>query len=124
MHCQQIISLLAIILLSGCGLRFGPGYARTDPQYFSEAPYIISRPDGYRLRWRYGSYGFFFQPSSKVVNGELLFSLQGTSSSGVYQGRYGEILIDDPKKIQALETGGAFWIERNGPKTKLEVRSE
>lgn len=68
--------------------------------------------------------GFFFQPSSKVVHGELLFSLQATSSSRAYQGRYGEVLIDDPNKIQALKTGGAFWIERNGPKTKLQVRSE
>ena len=93
-----------------------------DTAYFMEAPHIVARSDGYRLRWRYGKWGFFFEPSSKMVDGQLLFALQATSSSGSLTGRYGEMPIAGPKRIHALENGGAFWIEPDGRRVRLEVK--
>lgn len=115
--------LLAVGFLFGCAsYRFGPGFSMTDPGYFSESPHIVAMPGGYNLRWRYGRWGFFFQPESKVVAGQLLFALRATSSSGALTGRYGELPITDPKRIHALESGGAFWLEPGGRKIQLEVR--
>jgi len=76
----------------------------------------------YGLRWQYGTAGFFFQPRSKIVRGQLCFSLQVTSSSGSLAGRYGEIAIPDPKAIQALHSEGAFWLEPGGRRVRLEER--
>src|SRR5436190_21534663 len=115
--------LLVLGLLAGCtGFRFGPGFSMTDPGYFSESPHIVAKADGYSLRWRYGRWGFLFRPESKVVDDQLLFALQVTSSSGSLSGRYGELPITDPKRIRVLERGGAFWLEPDGRKIPLEVR--
>src|SRR5690349_9852592 len=112
---RSLSLLLTVGLLFGCAsLRFGPGFSMSDPGYFSESPHIIAKGDGYSLRWRYGTWGFFFQPESKVVDGQLLFALQATSSSGSLHGRYGEVRVTDPKRIHALESGGAFWLEPDG----------
>jgi hypothetical protein len=56
------------------------------------------------------------------VDGQLLFALRGTSSSGSLSGRYGDLPITDPKRIHALESSGAFWLEPDGRKIQLEVR--
>lgn len=93
-----------------------------DTAYFMESPHIVARPNEYSLRWRYGTWGFFFEPSSKIVDGSLLFALQATSSSGSLKGRYGEIPIRDAKRVHALESGGAFWIEPDGRRVRLEVK--
>src|SRR5688572_21405829 len=116
MHIMRSLPLLLVAgLLFGCAaFRFGPGFSMTDPGYFSEPPHIVSQAGGYSLRWRYGTWGFFFQPESKVVAGQLLFALQATSSSGSLSGRYGELPISDPKRIRALESAGAFWLEPDG----------
>jgi hypothetical protein len=103
---------------------FGPGRSMYDHAYFSEKPHIVARPGGYSIRWRYGTWGFFFTPESKVVDGELLFALRGTSSSGTLTGRYGEETITDPKRIRALETRGSYWLEPDGRKIRLEVVKE
>lgn len=114
---------VALCLFAGCALyRFGPGFSMTDPAYFSEQPRIVFRAGTYSLRWRYGTAGFFYQPESKVVDDKLLFALRGTSSSGRMTGRYGELAITDPKRIRALQSGGAYWLEPDGRKVPLEVR--
>lgn len=115
--------LLGPGLLVGCGsFGFGPGYSMRDPGYFSEFPHIVSRTNGYCLRWRYGTWGFHFRPESKVVDGRLLFALQATSSSGSRRDRYDEMAIVARREIQALENGGAFWLEPNGRKIQLEIK--
>ena len=115
--------LFALLLSCGCvGNHFRPGFSMTDPQYFSELPYIIAKPEGYSLRWRYGLRSFYFYPRSKVVGGQLLFALQATTSTGSPGGRYVELPITGSKRILALESGGAFWLEPGGRKVKLEVR--
>lgn len=119
---KKYLCLLALALVAGCGLRFHGGFAMTDTNYFAEPPCIVARAGGYHLHWRYGAMGFYFIPSSKVVNGELLFSLQATSSTGHAPGREAELPITDPKRIHALETGGAFWLDDEGHKTRLEVK--
>ena len=124
---MRIIRLLSLFLglgiLAGCcAYCFGPGFSMSDPQYFSESPYIVVKPDGYCLRWRYGKWGFYFSPESRVRDGQLVFALQATTSTGSARGRYGEVAITDPKRIHALETGGAFWLEPDGRKIPLEVR--
>lgn len=120
---RQFALLSLASLIAGCAaLRPGSGFSMSDPGYFSESPHIVVTPTGYSLRWRYGTYGFFFRPESKIVEGQLLFALQATSSSGYWRGRQGELPITDPKRIHALETGGAFWLEPDGQKVRLEVR--
>lgn len=94
----------------------------TDPGFFSEPPHLVANGRGYVLRWRHGSWGFFFQPEAKVVEGRLLFTLQATSSRGSWSGRHGEWPITDPKRVRALERGGAFWLEPDGRKVRLEVK--
>lgn len=88
-----------------------------------EPPCVVVRTNAYSLSWRYGGLGFFFQPSSKVVDGQLQFALQATSSSFHLTGRQGEVLITDPKKIHALERGGAWWLEPDGHKVRLKTAS-
>jgi hypothetical protein len=58
-----------------------------------------------------GKGAFFFAPDSKVVDGQLLFTLLATTSTGNPEGRYASIPITDPEKIQALKMGGAYWYE-------------
>lgn len=120
--CRALALILLLYALTGCGLFFGPGFSMHDKSLFMEQPHIVLRDEGYALRWRYGEWGFYFYPESKVVNGELLFSLQATTSSGARTGRYGEVLISDPAKIRALEEGGAYWIGPQSEKERLEIR--
>jgi len=114
--------IAAACLLSACGFRFGPGRSMYDEALFSEMPYIVSPFEGYSLRWRYGTWNFYFRPDSKIVDGQLLFALGATSSSGDLTGKYGEIPITDPKRIRALEAGGAYWLEPDGRRVRLEIR--
>jgi hypothetical protein len=118
---------LAVLLVVGCGARFGSGYSMHDTALFADSPHIAvhsKSPTGttYGLRWQYGTTGFFFQPRGKIVNGQLCFSLQVSSSSGSLSGRYSEIPISDPKMIQALQKEGAFWLEPDGQRIRLEER--
>jgi hypothetical protein len=108
--------------MTGCGLFFGPGYSMSDGNYFSEPPYVALEGNAYSLRWRYGSMGFFFIPSHKVVNGELLFSLQGTSSSGNLRGREDSIPITALDEIAAIKRGKVFWLEERDRKIPLEIK--
>jgi len=68
--------------------------------------------------------GFYFHPSSKVINGQLCFALQGTSSSGRLKGKIGEITITKPREISALLSGGAFWLEPDGTKVRLSLKTQ
>jgi len=119
-----VFAVLVASVVAGCGLRFGPGYSMHNKRYFGDSPHIAVHTNTatYGLRWQYGEMGFFFEPRAKVVDGQLCFSLQGTSSSGAYRGRYSELPITDSKKIQALQRGGAFWLGPDGEKVRLEVR--
>ncbi|MDR1191354.1 MAG: hypothetical protein LBK60_06795 [Verrucomicrobiales bacterium] len=108
------IWLSAVLLLAGCGSSFGPGFSCSDKMYFAEQPVVIKKDGQYFLRWRYGEWGFYFQPEYKIKNHALWFSLQGTTSSGDYRGRMVEMPIEGRKEIEALQTGGAFWWERDG----------
>jgi hypothetical protein len=120
---RSFLLLLVFGVFAGCAtFRFGPGFSMTDPGYFSEPPHIVARPDSYSLAWHYGAWGFFFQPELRIVEGQLLFALQATSSNGALSGRYGELPITDVKHVHALESGGAFWLEPDGRKVRLEVR--
>lgn len=120
--CHPLLLILLLPALTGFGWFFGPGFSMHDKSIFMEEPHIILKCNKYALRWRYGEQGFYFRPKSKVVNGELLFSLQATSSSGSLTGRYGEVLIKDPRKIRALEEKGAYWIGPGGEKEVLDIR--
>jgi hypothetical protein len=117
------LAFVAALFLAGCGAQFGPGYSMNDKHYFADSPHIAvhTNTTTYGLRWQYGSMGFFFQPRAKIVSGRLLFSLQGTSSSGSLSGRYDEIPITDPTQIQTLLSGGAFWLEPDGTKVRLAL---
>ena len=125
MHTRNRERFMCIVLctaLTSCGLFFGPGYSMSDGHYFSEPPHVALEGNAYSLRWRYGSMGFFFIPSHKVVNGELLFSLQGTSSSGNLRGREAGIPITAPDEIAAIKGGRVFWFEEGHRKIPLEIK--
>jgi hypothetical protein len=124
MRASLAVASFAAVIVSGCALRFGPGFSLKDGRYFAESPRVVVRGDAHVLRWRYGEMGFFFSPSSKVMDGQLLFALQGTSSTGAFAGQYGELPIEDPKQIHALETGGGFWVEPDGRRVPLEIVRE
>src|SRR4051812_37276559 len=100
----SLLVFLAAWLLAGCGARFRPGWSMNDRTLFSDSPHIAVHTNTatYALRWQYGPWGFFFQPDAKIVRGQLLFSLQGSSSSGNLSGQYREIPITDPKQVQFL----------------------
>ena len=93
-----------------------------DDRFFSEPPYIAARTGGYSLNWRHGSPGCIFFPESKVVDGELQFSLLATTSTGCIPGREGSMPITQLEQVRALESKGAYWLEPDGGKLKLEVR--
>ncbi len=93
----------------------------SDKHYFADSPHIAVHTNAatYSLRWQYGSMGFYFQPRAKIASGQLLFSLQGTSSTGFRSGLFDELPITDPTQIQTLLSGGAFWLEPDGTKVRL-----
>jgi len=86
-----------------------------------ERPYLVKESSRYLMKWKYGEMGFYFTPKCNVVDSTLFCSLQKTSSSGSRTGKPGEITISDSDQIKALETGGAYWLEPDGKKLKLEV---
>jgi hypothetical protein len=110
------------VLVASCGRPTG-GRSLDDLNYFGERPYVTGGADQYRLCWKFGNMGFFFQPSSHVVSGKLLFTLHGTSSSGVLTGRYASVPIARADALEALHGNGAFWLEPDGTEVKLDVRS-
>jgi hypothetical protein len=110
------------LFTAACGQPTG-GYSLDDPNYFSERPRVVGRADQYSLCWRYGTMGFYFQPSSRIVNGRLVFALDATSSSGALAGSYGRAMIRGSDKVGALRRGGAFWLEPDGREVKLHVQS-
>lgn len=112
------LALVLLGLLGACSFR--PRFSSQDKDCFLSPPCIVERTNSYSLRWQYG--GSFFVPESKVVDGQLLFCLTSSTSGGELKGTYGEIQIKNAKKIQALENGGAYWLEPNGQKTLLEVK--
>ena len=124
MRSPGILLLATLGTMTACGLRFAPGWSMTNKDYFQEPPFVVVRGNTYALRWRYGAYGFFFQPSSKVRKGRLVFALQGTSSTGHLTGSMGELLISNPKDIAALNSNGPYWLEPDGQEVRLEVRHE
>ena len=67
--------------------------------------------------------GFFFEPSSRIVDGKLEFDRQGTSSSGSFVGRYGQVPISGPDAIEALQSRGVFWLEPDGREVRLDVQT-
>jgi hypothetical protein len=121
---NAIFVLSFVFLFAGCvamGWRFGPGFSMYDRNYFSEPPQIRKRGSAYALEWHYGTLGWFFQASTKVVDSRLLLSLPATSSSGSLRGQHGEFLITKPMQVRALEIGGAFWLEPDGKAVRLKV---
>jgi hypothetical protein len=111
-------------LQSGCatfGGRFGPGVASTSSAHFATPPVIVHDGDQYTLSWTYGSDGYYFSPCYAVQDAALVFSLQGTTSTGSRSGRRGEIPIDDADAIAALAHGGAWWWEPDGSLTRIDV---
>jgi hypothetical protein len=115
----KYFALLALFSTAGCSL---PGYSIRDKNYFSEQPYILASDGHYALIYRYGQLGCAFSPESNVVNGELHFKLLATTSSSCIPGRLDSRPITKPEQIRALEEHGAFWLEPDGSKLRLEVR--
>jgi hypothetical protein len=65
--------------------------------------------------------GFYFQPSSRIEDGHIVFALSATSSSGSQTGKYGELLLGGDRQLNAVRNGGAFWLEPSGEKVPLDV---
>lgn len=121
---KSLLAIITLLSLSACGFLFGPGYSSVDKHYFAEPPVVVRKDGGYALRWRYGSMGFYFYPRYEVRNGSLVFSLQGTSSSGSRTGKEQELPIEGAEAIEALKKGGAFWWEPDGSLTPIAIKEE
>ena len=119
---KSLFAIIALLALSGCGLQFGPGYKSTDTHYFAESPVIVKNGSQYFLRWHYGTMGFYFNPRYQVRNESLVFSLQGTSSTGSRSGHEQTLLIEGAAEIEASKTGGAYWWEPDGSLTPLAIK--
>jgi hypothetical protein len=122
---REIVVFVAVAaILFGCtalGWRFGPGFSCRGKGLFAAPPVVERSADGYVLTWTYGDGAFFFQPGYRAIDGRLVFSLQGSSSSGDVRGRHGEVRIDGVENIAALEAGGAVWWEPDGSYVALET---
>ncbi|MDF1565709.1 MAG: hypothetical protein P1V51_21920 [Deltaproteobacteria bacterium] len=106
------LTLALLLSLGGCvalGWKFGPGFPCTGGQLFEAPPVVEHRVDGYYLAWTQGRHPFYFQPSYKVLEGRLVFSVVSTSSSGSLSGRQRELKIEGKANLEALRSGGAFW---------------
>jgi hypothetical protein len=114
------LCLPALLTLTACV--YYPGISAKDDSFFSEQPYIAAGTGGYRLNWRYGRMGCVFFPESKVIDGELQFSLLATTSTGCVPRREGSMPITKPEAVRALESNGASWLEPDGTRLKLEIR--
>ena len=71
---EATFAIIILLVLSGCGLFFDPGYGSKDKHYFAAPPVVVKKDSQYVLRWDYGSMGFYFYPRYEVRNGAL-FSL-------------------------------------------------
>jgi hypothetical protein len=67
--------------------------------------------------------GFYFQPSSRISGGKLVFSLNATSSTGAAAGKFGELSIVQDEQIRALKESGAYWLEPDGSEVQLQIRT-
>jgi hypothetical protein len=125
MNLSRLLSAsVALAVLSGCvalGWQFAPGFASTDTARFATSPVVVHEGDRYTLSWTYGTDGFYFSPSHKVVDAKLVFSLQATSSTGSRTGKRGEMPIEGSDAVHALRDGGAWWWEPDGSFTKLDI---
>ncbi len=121
---KPLLAIITFLGLSGCGFFFGPGFGSTDKHYFAEPPVVVRKDSQYVLRWQYGSMGFVFYPRYEVRNASLVFSLQGTTSSGDRAGKEQELPIEGAAAIAALEKGGAFWWEPDGSLTPIALKGE
>ena len=117
---KRDLGLLTLLLIAGCV--YYPGISVKDATFFSEPPYISAKTGGYALAWRYGSLGCVFSPESKVTEGGLQFSLDATTSSHCIAGRQASMPITKPEQVRALESKGAYWLEPDGSRLRLEVR--
>jgi hypothetical protein len=119
--------LSAALIATGCSSGAESGYSMYNEGLFEESPLVVMRTvndsTNYSLRWKYGSMGFYFRPEANIIDGQLCFSLQGTTSSGAVAGEKAEIAITDHNQIEALERYGAYWLEPNGKRIRLVVRT-
>jgi len=118
---SRLIFITFIVQVGCLSPRFQSSWSCDDPGYFCERPHIQQCGESYELQWKYGSLGFYFLPVSKVVNGQLLFALQATTSTGNRHGKIGSVPITNPRHVAALRNKGAFWLEPNGSKIPLKV---
>ena len=117
---RSSLGLAALVTLVACASN--PPISASDPAVFSEKPYIAAKAGSYWLTWRYGSTGCVLFPERELISGALQFSLYVTTSSGCIPGREGSLPITRREEIQALEKNGAFWLEPDGTRLKLEIR--
>jgi hypothetical protein len=122
---RDIVVFVAVAtILCGCvalGWRFGPGFSCRSTGLFAAPPFVERSAELYVLAWVYGNGAFFFQPGYRAIDDRLVFSLQGSSSSGDVRGRRGEVRIEGVENLAALEAGGAVWWEPDGSYFALEI---
>ena len=121
------VAVLMGALCAGCGAlgwELAPGSSSKDEWLFAAPPVVVHRGSGYALSWTYGKAGFYFAPHYRAVDERLVFSLQGTSSSGSLSGRRFDFPIEGPSELRALSRGGAWWWEPDGSYVRLDVIEE
>lgn len=118
----------ALTCAAGCaalGWEFAPGFSARDGYHFASPPVIEHRSSGEYLVWTYGTGPFYASPRYRPINGRLVFSLQGTTSTGTATGRRAAMRIEGREALDALAQGGAYWWEPDRSFVLLErVSSE
>jgi len=94
-----------------------------DEYVFMESPVVVKGENGYKLVWRFGKIGFYFSPTCVAGNSELLCSLKVTTSTGTSTGKYGELPLNQPNELEAIENNDVYWLEPNGAKIRIKVNS-
>lgn len=113
------LALLGVLLISCHTTRM----AHDDPRLFADPPDIVKQADAYVLRYRFAEHAFLFTPAARVEDGKLIYFLSATTSTGNPGGKVRLIPIDDPKQLDALKQGGAYW-ENQDRLIKLEIVDE
>lgn len=101
--------LVVAVSTARCATPFGPGAAIAERPLFAAPPVVECRGERCALVWTQGEFPHAFSLEYRAMNGRLVFSQRGVTSTGSHTGRRFELPIEGVENLQALRRGGAVW---------------